>query len=271
MNVTFLAAFVSAASLLLTLQAYAAATEWNEQDGARIRLIVAEPAPDATEIRAALQVELKPGWKTYWRDPGDAGVPPQINFEGSSNIASFSMAYPAPDRFDDGKSVWAGYQHPVSFPLTLKLTKAGALTRINASSFLGICDEICVPVQVNFALDVPVATGSTGDAALVGSLFDALPKAASPNFQISKALQKGSILEFELIAPVSDKSPEVFLAADGFMFGAPKLIASLKETSRYSAAIVFAPTNAKLEDLDIHYTVKSGAMAMSGETRVLAN
>ncbi len=63
-----------------------------------------------------LEIDLKPGWKTYWRDPGDAGVPPTLDASASSNIASAELSFPAPQRFDDGFAIWAGYKEPVGIP-----------------------------------------------------------------------------------------------------------------------------------------------------------
>jgi DsbC/DsbD-like thiol-disulfide interchange protein len=253
--------------LLLALAApsaaSAASTDWIDEEGARIRLVAAEPAPDASEIRAALVVELKPGWKTYWRDPGGSGVPPQISFDPSSGVAGFTLSYPAPDRVADGQSVWAGYKHPVAFPLTLKLAKAGA-GNIKASAFLGICEEICIPVQVEFALNVPVAIGSTSDQALVQAAFDALPKDANASFGLTNLAYQPKALEIEVAAPLADAPPELFIAADRFLFGVPKLTASLKDKSRYIVPIIFAPKTAKIEDTEVYYTIKSGGMAVSG-------
>ena len=256
---------------MLPSAAFAASTAWIEEDGARIRLVAGEPAADAPEIRAALVVELKPGWKTYWRDPGDAGVPPQFDLTGGKNVHFSAMQYPAPERFDEGAAKSIGYKAPVSFPLTLSLQTSGSPSVIKATAFLGICDEICVPVQVEFSLDVPVAMGSTADQALVQAAFDALPKAASSGFGLSSLSYQDKALEIEVLAPPSSTPPELFIAADRFLFGAPKLIAALKEKSRYSVPIVFAPKTAKIEDTEVFYTVKSGGMAVSGSVTPRAN
>ncbi len=54
----------------------ASSSDWFETEGARIRLVTTgKPAADG-KLKGMLDIELKPGWKTYWRDPGDAGVPP---------------------------------------------------------------------------------------------------------------------------------------------------------------------------------------------------
>lgn len=245
--------------------ATAAATDWIEEDGARIRLVAAEPAPDASEIRAALVVELKPGWKTYWRDPGDAGVPPQLTLTGGTNVSAARFDFPAPERFEEGAVKSIGYKHPVSFPLTFALASPGKASAIKASAFLGVCEEICVPVQVEFTLDVPAAAGSTADQALVQAAFDALPKPANASFGLTSLSYQQKALEVEITAPPSAAGLELFVAAAGFQFGAPKFTAALKEKSRYSVPVIFAPKNARIEAAPLFYTLRSGGMAVSGE------
>ncbi len=251
--------------------ASAAATDWIDQDGARIRLVAAEPAPDAAEIRAALVVELKPGWKTYWRDPGDAGVPPQFTLTGGTNVSAARLDFPAPDRFTEGESHSTGYKHPVAFPITLSLQTAGKPSAVKAGAFLGICEEICVPVQVEFSLDVPVAVGSTADQALVQAAFDALPKPGNASFGLTGLSYQPKALDIEIAAPPSAQPPELFVAAAGFQFGAPKFTAALKDKSRYSVPILFAPKTVKIEDTPLFYTLKTGGMAVSGEVPARAN
>jgi DsbC/DsbD-like thiol-disulfide interchange protein len=251
--------------------ASAAATGWIEEDGARIRLVAGEPAPDASEMRAALIVELKPGWKTYWRDPGDAGVPPQFNLAGGANVTAARLDFPAPDRFEEGAVRSIGYKHPVSFPLTLTLQAPGKPSVIKASAFLGICEEICVPVQVEFSLDVPVAVGSTADQALAQAAFDALPKPANASFGLTSLSYQPKSLDIEIAAPPSAEPPELFVAASGFQFGAPKFTAALKDKIRYSVPILFAPKTVKIEDTHLFYTLKTGGMAVSGEVPARAN
>jgi DsbC/DsbD-like thiol-disulfide interchange protein len=255
----------------LPVAASAAATDWIDEDGARIRLVAAEPAPDATEIRAALVVELKPGWKTYWRDPGDAGVPPQFNLAGGSNVSAARMDFPAPERFEEGASKTNGYKHPVSFPITFTLGQAGKPSAVKAAAFLGICEEICVPVKVEFSLDVPPAAGSTADQMLVQAAFDALPKPANASFGLIRLSAQPKALDIEISAPPSAQPPELFIAADGFQFGAPKFTAALKDKSRFSVPIQFAPKGAHIEDAEVRYTIKSGGMAVSGSVPARAN
>jgi DsbC/DsbD-like thiol-disulfide interchange protein len=268
MKYIFIAVLASSFCALPIQGAGAAATDWIEEEGARIRLIAAEPALGDTEIRAALQIELKDGWKTYWRDPGDAGVPPQISVTGE-NISGFELSYPAPDRFDDGKSVWAGYKHMVAFPLVLKVSADHAQYALEAKSFLGICQDICVPVQSEFSLEVPQAKASTEDQALVASFFDALPAPATPEFGMVKLERAGEGVQIEMNAPADAGAVELFLAADGYMFGPPKAVSDAGTARRLASKIIFAPKQTGAAE--VFYTIKSAKGAVSGTAALPAS
>ena len=51
--------------------------------------------------QAGILVELEPNWKTYWRVPGDTGIPPQFDWTGSKNAGAIEVGYPVPSRFQD--------------------------------------------------------------------------------------------------------------------------------------------------------------------------
>ena len=128
--------------------ASAASTDWVIVEGGRVRLVTAGGPTRTAPCDGALEIALEPGWKTYWRDPGDAGVPPQIDIGKSTNVADVAIEFPTPERFADGTTSWAGYKHPVAFPLRFKPGRpGGADGHRGAMSFLGICESICVPVQ----------------------------------------------------------------------------------------------------------------------------
>src|SRR5262249_20624760 len=143
-------------------------------------------APDEQGIiEGALQIDLKPGWKTYWLDPGDAGVPPSLDVSASHNVASADMSFPAPHRFDDGFAKWAGYDQPVTFPVAFRLNDPKQHATIEAAIFLGICETICVPVQTTLRVETASDPDNADDAETVQAALDALPAPAQPDFGVS--------------------------------------------------------------------------------------
>ena len=151
------------AALSLTLAAaggaQASSSAWLETDGARIRLVTTG-APDAQgHLKGMLDIQLKPGWKTYWRDPGDAGVPPTIDVSANPDIERVDIDFPVPQRHDEGDFQWAGYDYPVALPVTFTFKAGSGSSPIEADVFLGVCETICVPVQAKFSVDPAAASG----------------------------------------------------------------------------------------------------------------
>src|SRR5262245_43732610 len=97
-TVPMLAALAVASAL--ASPALASSSDWHEADGGRVRLLTSGRPDEHGVLRGALEIDLKPGWKTYWLDPGDAGVPPSLDVSGSRNVSTAELQFPAPHRFD---------------------------------------------------------------------------------------------------------------------------------------------------------------------------
>ena len=133
------------------------ATAWIAGHKYRSRLLIGgEPGPDGKINRyAALQIELDPGWKTYWRQPGSSGgIPPQIDWSGSTNLRAAKLAYPAPLRMRDATGDTVGYKTSVTFPVALHLKDPRAQTTVSLRAFFGVCESICIPAQASFKVTI---------------------------------------------------------------------------------------------------------------------
>lgn len=117
-----------------------------------------------------LQLTLAPGWKTYWRAPGDGGIPPQITWRGSQNIATAQFHWPVPDVFEVGGMRSIGYHDQVVIPIELGSTTPGASSRMAGELDIGVCMDICIPVQLSF--DVELTDRGGPDSAIVAALVD---------------------------------------------------------------------------------------------------
>ncbi len=170
-------------TLAVTIGAAAAenATEWDGDDRAAARLIAGNPsttgdAKDGAVLRAGLELRLKPGWKTYWRYPGDSGIPPQFKFDGSDNVKSVEVLWPAPKRFEEAGGNAIGYSGHVILPLHVTPKESGRPVRLTLDLNYGVCEKLCVPAFAK--LELPL-TGS--DPALSAALTAAearVPKMA---------------------------------------------------------------------------------------------
>src|SRR6185436_17307592 len=114
------AALMLGANLVLLAAAPALAADasaWDGNQRSAVRLIAGARVEGGTAIRAGIEIRLAPGWKTYWRYPGDSGVPPRFDFSKSRNVKSVNVRWPAPQRLADESGTSIGYKHGVTFPL----------------------------------------------------------------------------------------------------------------------------------------------------------
>lgn len=169
---------LAAALASVLLATPASATEpsgWSMAHGAAIRLLPAGPAADGT-LRAGLEIRLEDGWKTYWRNPGDSGVPPTFDWSRSRNLADVTVLWPAPERFTEGESNSIGYTGDVVLPLKVRAIDAAKPVSLALALQYGACKTICVPATGEAILELdPGSAGSSGAEALVSSAEKAVP------------------------------------------------------------------------------------------------
>lgn len=175
MDVGFLSArilpsFTSVALLCAAvLPAYAAdVSPWDEDTRSAARLIAATGRADAKGgvLRAGVEIKLKPGWKTYWRYPGDSGVPPVVDFSDSDNLKSAAVLFPAPSRFSDGGGGHSiGYTGDLVWPLHVVARDASKPVTLRVKLDYAVCEKLCVPVEARAEL-VLADTSGTQDGVL---------------------------------------------------------------------------------------------------------
>lgn len=135
-------------------------TNWDKANHASTRLVVDTLPLDGgrKSIVAGVQVKLDDGWKTYWRNPGDAGLPPNFDWSGSSNLKEAQVLWPAPVRFKDGAGTSYGYKKEVVLPVLITPEDASKPVRLVLKLEYAVCADICIPAQANLA----VKTGKSG-------------------------------------------------------------------------------------------------------------
>lgn len=136
------------------------ASAWETVKGGRLRLVTTPAGPDGA-ASAAIEIELEPGFKTYWRNPGADGIPPQVGFLGSINVGEAKLTLPPPHVFRDA-SVTVGYKDDVSFPIAVRTADPTRSYRLVASGTLGFCADVCVPVPFRLEATPPQATAQSG-------------------------------------------------------------------------------------------------------------
>ena len=120
---------------------------------------------------AALRVRLAPGWKTYWRAPGDGGIPPRFDWTGSENLKAVQFHWPRPQVFAVNGIRSIGYHDELILPIEMTPSAAGGKPiEIKVSVELGVCEEICLPMQVDLRAELP--SGGGADPSIRASLSD---------------------------------------------------------------------------------------------------
>ncbi|HEX3505064.1 MAG TPA: protein-disulfide reductase DsbD domain-containing protein [Xanthobacteraceae bacterium] len=133
------------------------ASEWDAQTHTAVRLIAGSKiaSSDTRVLRAGVEIKLEPGWHTYWRDPGDSGVPPKLDFSGSDNVKSVAVLWPAPERFPDGAGGNSiGYLDHVILPLRVTPQNAAKHSSLMLKLGYDICSNMCVPVESELKLSL---------------------------------------------------------------------------------------------------------------------
>ena len=100
---------------------------------------------------AALDLVLAPGWKTYWRSPGDAGIPPSFDWSGSQNVRAIKMHWPAPSVFESNGLRTIGYHDRLILPVEIIPVDPLLPVVLSLRMELGVCDEICLPASLDLA------------------------------------------------------------------------------------------------------------------------
>ncbi|MCJ8138816.1 protein-disulfide reductase DsbD domain-containing protein [Falsirhodobacter halotolerans] len=112
---------------------------WQEPDGARM---------------VAVRLSLAQGWKTYWRSPGDAGIPPDFDWSGSQNVKSVRLHWPTPSIFRTNGMRTIGYHDELILPVEVVPQDPARPIRLNAELDMGVCRDVCIPATVDLRADL---------------------------------------------------------------------------------------------------------------------
>jgi DsbC/DsbD-like thiol-disulfide interchange protein len=174
------AAFGLAATLFAVSLALEAkcedASPWQRDAHSAVRLLAGSRSGGV--LLGGIAIQLQDGWKTYWRTPGDSGVPPRFDFSKSDNVEAVTVLWPAPMKFDDGAGGHSlGYKKQVVLPLRIVAKNSDKPVTLRAQVSYAVCDKLCIPVEASSELTF-ASVASTEDGNLSAAL-DAVPKPAN--------------------------------------------------------------------------------------------
>lgn len=198
--------------------ARAAATAWVGDEHAAARLVTAvEATGSGHTVDAGLEIRMAPGWHTYWRTPGDAGIPPTIDWTGSTNLARAEIAWPAPTRLSAHGLESYVYPDHALLPIAIELAAPGEPLSLRASVDYAACAEVCIPYHADLSLALPAGLATLGAEA---------PLIAAERARVPGSLERaGMALVTATVAPAreGDAVVDVRLRSTGTPFGQPDL------------------------------------------------
>lgn len=138
-----------------------AASDWVRTEYGILRIVSsANYLRDEGQTLIGVQIRLQPGWKTYWRTPGEAGVPTQFDWSGSKNVSTYRIAWPTPQRFSDYEMETFGYDQEVIFPVYVTPEEGSSPIDVQLKLTYGVCKNICIPMETQLRMSMsPKASG----------------------------------------------------------------------------------------------------------------
>lgn len=201
----------------------AAASSWIADHNVRLRLVAGGlPAGNGNATYAAgVELVLADGWKTYWRMPGSSGVPPSLSWTGSTNLANAEVTLPAPQRFAERDGDTIGYKGAVAFPVRVTSSDPTKPVSLHLTLELGVCKDICIPVQQTLTLVIPPNARGASPGEAVKQALDKVPRSAAerrpgdPQIKSKKAELSSDKprLVVEAIYPAGAAGADLFIEA----------------------------------------------------------
>ena len=197
--------------------AFAGATDWVRKDEVSYRLISGQDATgEKQDLWLALQFQLAPGWKTYWRSPGESGIPMNLGWQASRNVADIELKWPAPQQFTAFGFDSYGYDKELILPMRIKLEDPGKSAEFNFEVTFATCKKSCIQRTAELALTIPEgASRPSVERALIERSLKRVPSAVETNgLEISGVVLEGAgedqTLSVEATSETGFETPALF-------------------------------------------------------------
>ena len=234
------------------------ASAWVKDDHSALRLLAGSRT--GSVLMGGIEIQLQPGWKTYWRTPGDSGVPPRFDFSKSTNVESVTPLYPSPKKFDDGSGgISYGYHKQVIFPLRIVPKNPNEPVQLRATVSYAVCEKLCLPVEAEAELAFTSAASALDS--VVAAALNKVPKpvgtAEATPIALKSFMRVGDRVFIDIAA---QNATGLELYAEGpapdWALPVPKRIATgEKDITRFEFQLDGLPANAKPEGALLKLTV----------------
>ena len=166
LNLSKFLIFLTLSNLFFS-SAHGNSSDWSVSETSKLRLISPYTQNNTKELLVGLEYEMEPGWKTYWKSPGDGGFAQTISWDNSSNVKNVNILWPTPIEFEILGLTSLGYQNNVIFPLEVEIEDEFQNTSLNLHVSFLICKDICIPGDARIFLDIP-----SGEKKLTDNYFN---------------------------------------------------------------------------------------------------
>ncbi|HEY9011452.1 MAG TPA: protein-disulfide reductase DsbD domain-containing protein [Devosia sp.] len=207
---------------LLVSPAFAAASDWQElAPGAKARLISADEVAADGSVQVGIEIDMPPELNTYWRVPGETGIPTVFDFRQSRGVGGFEVLWPYPEIDQSTGYVDYVYRGPTVLPI--ELTATGDPMDLDVTVVMGICSDICVPVEARFVLPVRLDKADTGQSLRLRQALADVPIPPEADAAIGPATLTGTGLSLPIDSPDVDLASLIVASDDpAILFGAPQ-------------------------------------------------
>jgi DsbC/DsbD-like thiol-disulfide interchange protein len=226
---------------------------------------------DATYL-AGISIVLNDGVKTYWRMPGDSGLPPVFDFSASRNVGHVDIAWPAPQRLSEADGVILGFKDRVIFPLIVTPRDPAQAVILQVAIDFGLCDTLCLPAKAALSRDLKNPSAEASARADIETFLARVPHQANLKDAVSPsvvAVEPTNTPALALAISIRSATPLkdlIIEGPDGWYFGVGTITPAENGLYRVVAPIEQKPSSGKLGGLSLTLTAISAGSAT--ETRL---
>jgi DsbC/DsbD-like thiol-disulfide interchange protein len=189
------------AAIFFIVSVFPAAAQPPSSQGFHSHVRLISGGREADHWMAGVEITLDKGFKTYWRNPGESGLPPRFDWSASDNVADVEVKWPAPSRHEDAAGIAYTYSGKVILPVRVKAADPGRPVRLSLSIEYGICKDICIPAQAELSTDL---SGGDPERPLIQQALAQVPQ--------PQALGQDGALSVLSVRPVAQDKPVLSVA-----------------------------------------------------------
>ena len=213
------------------------------------------------QLTAGVDIQMADGWKTYWKIPGDSGVPPVFDWSRSHNVKNIEVLWPAPHRYEDitGKSI--GYKKRVVFPLKITPSDASRPVLLHIVLDYAICSDICVPARAELQARIGDGNGNFEGQSLISKFIALTPVRRPAGDMINKVSarpgKKGPRLVISFRSALPEDTDILVEGMEEAYFEAPVPLQNNGKFSSFSITVDGPASPADLKGKKLKLTVLS--------------